>query len=62
MRSLNLIASPSLGLAGVITNIREDKNERYFLHWVEVKKLRMRMIWSTSLVVFLKQNLLLFFR
>ena len=50
MRSLTLIASPSLGLAGVVISGSEDKKETYFLHSVEVKRLRMRMIWSSSSV------------
>lgn len=48
MRSLTLIASPCLGFVGVVIKGSEDKKETYFLHSVEVKNFRMRIIWSSS--------------
>lgn len=44
IRSLTLTASPSLGFTGVVIKGKDDKNDTYFLHSVEVKKLWMRII------------------
>ena len=47
-RSLTLTASPSLGFAGVVTKGNDERKSTYFLQRLEVNRLRITIICSSS--------------